>query len=213
MLQYDVSKIITKKTDDLTRYLRANDKYKNGGIKSFQATISQSIKSFGKKWLATQIYEKGDIISFNGSLYIAREYNIGKDPLKFPIFWQAQSIPFASNIGKVKAALVCDTNGNIIKSFNIKAVAVDKYYMTLYITFQKNIGDTFCMPILAVPEIPELSQSTAYFKAFCPASSGTGINISVFQVMTNFNTRIDKSKFKEHLTISMIIYANSITEI
>jgi hypothetical protein len=67
----------------------------SGGASSMAGTTSVTAgaggappKVCGPAWAPGQDYKKGDIVSYNGSYYIAEEDNPGYDPIISSFFWE-----------------------------------------------------------------------------------------------------------------------------
>lgn len=140
MTKYDGSIKINDLAQDLTENLRGEEDDFLYGTSSFLNAISRYNKSRGKKWNKYIIYEKGDIVTYEGNIFVSlANGNINMNPIESNTYWKFAINPYQNNKAKIKA-YVRHEGTNIVDSYNIAALQlidyrdIDEFYMDTKIT-------------------------------------------------------------------------------
>lgn len=207
MTEYDCDKLIGSKVDFLHLALRGSKETVLGMGKSFLGQIADGIKTPAKKWLNSQEYKEGDIVSLNNILYIALTNNINQNPLSMRFAWKIFKLPYTQNQGKVKAFCVFKTDLTILSSYNIAAIteATNSEYTITFTTPIVNPISIFGLPESDLDE--KLYMSSYVFTGYTKHAIRAKI------VSTNLNqTSLSESVAdNNNRYITMIVYSSGDT--
>jgi hypothetical protein len=204
MTELSCDQYVCDKSALLNKLLRASDTDIVNGTKSVLSLFNQGQKAKGRKWLNTNQYSVGDIVTLNSFVYIALSGNTNKDPSVEKTIWKSLVLQNAQNMGKIKAYAVIMTDLTILKSYNISSLT-QLTNTGIQFNFTTAIG-TAAIACVGFPEAPlaytyvtdTLQPTTTYIR--CTAKY-------IDSVQKSINDFTDTN----NIYMTLIVYSNGAT--